>query len=300
MKQHIKFILFIAFALTSCEKEIKMDIPSHTSKLAISGACVAGEAIQLQVSKSIDILEKPGKNRMISNASALLYENDQLIETMKYDAQTEIYQSSTIAAPGKTYRIDISAPGYTSITAEARTPVRVNIDKLQRISKARSDANGDPQDELRITFTDPSTAGDFYIIKIQQAPALDTGKGVIECVNTIDASVESVYADDIDLNSCLSANGIFLKDILFNGKSKELLLYVSSRALEPADMAGIKFYPVIELYHVSEDWYKFAKSYQYAIDNNGNPFSEPTNVFGNVKNGYGIFSVISVDSEEIK
>jgi hypothetical protein len=99
----------------------------------------------------------------------------------------------------------------------------------------------------------------------------------------------------------LSSDAIFFRDALFNGTSKELHLFISSEYLLPVvGRNGDTLYPSVELYHVPEAYFRYLKSYQFASENNGNPFAEPTNVYSNVKNGYGIFSIISADYKELK
>jgi hypothetical protein len=70
--------------------------------------------------------------------------------------------------------------------------------------------------------------------------------------------------------------------------------------LQPQVLFGDSTYPVVELYHVSEAYFKFEKSRIVASYTNGDPFAEPVNVYSNVKNGYGIFAINGWDWKEIK
>jgi hypothetical protein len=113
--------------------------------------------------------------------------------------------------------------------------------------------------------------------------------------------VESISSEDIGQNTCMDSEGIFLRDDLFDGTNKELSLFVNTMYTQKRVFPnGEVVYPEITLYHVSEAYFKYMKSYMFANMNNGNPFAEPTNVYTNVTNGFGIFSIQSIDIREIK
>jgi hypothetical protein len=47
------------------------------------------------------------------------------------------------------------------------------------------------------------------------------------------------------------------------------------------------------LYHTDRTFYRFRQSVRDARNANGNPFAQPSAVYGNVEGGIGIFSVLS-------
>jgi hypothetical protein len=164
------------------------------------------------------------------------------------------------------------------------------------------DIDGNQQDEIRIIFNDPPATGDFYILSISKQANLDTSfySSSIGCVNTTDESVESIYDESIDQNTCLSGDAIFFRDALFNGTKKELRLFVPTGYVYPGTVNGDPVYAQVQLLHVTEDYFRFSKSYRFASDNRGNPFAEPVNVYTNVQNGYGVFSIMSADVKDVK
>jgi hypothetical protein len=298
----VTLLLFSA----ACTKEIKVDIPEHQPALVISSNTVVNDTVRVQVSRSSSILKyKYNMDLNVPDATVVLYENDKELSKMNYDQQTHIYSSGTVAMDGKIYSIKVSAPGFASVEARSDVASAVTINSVKRYSKVRLDMNGRDQDEIRISFNDPATIGDFYIVSITPPPfqedTFKNGYHYSGCANTTDASVESIYNEGIDQNTCLSSDAIFFRDALFNGTSKELHLFISSEYLLPVvGRNGDTLYPSVELYHVPEAYFRYLKSYQFASENNGNPFAEPTNVYSNVKNGYGIFSIISADYKELK
>jgi len=120
------------------------------------------------------------------------------------------------------------------------------------------------------------------------------------CVNSSDASIESNSSDLADANTCLDNRGIFLRDALFNGRQKELKIYVNTGDLQPIFNGTDTLYPNVLLQHVPESYFRYRKSLSVAQDANGNPFAEPANVYTNVTNGYGIFTIYTQDRVEVR
>lgn len=305
MKPYKIFIPIIALTFAACTKEVKVDIPEHRSSLVISSNTLVNDTFRLQVGKSAAILKyKPNLDLSVPNATVVLYEGDKALGTMNYDNVNGMYTAGNIAEAGKKYTIKVSAPGFNPVEAISEVPSAVKIKSVKRYPNARVDIDGMQQDEIRISFDDPASTEDFYMVSLIMPVVEDSFMQVHSystCVNTNDPSVESIYNESIDQNTCLSSDGIFFRDALFNGTTKELRLFVQSNALMPIeDGNGTLFYPGIELQHVPEAYFRYQKSYRFAADNMGNPFAEPTNVYSNVKNGYGIFSVVSTDYAEVK
>lgn len=293
-------ILFVAAVFTSCEKEITVKVPEYKSSLVLNSSTEVGDTITVSVGKSMSILKyKKGQNLDVTDAKVVLLKDGTVADTLKYNAFEGQYVSSTVADAGSKYSVKVTAPSYPEATATTTVPSFVPIAKIQRISKTKIDMDGQQQDEIRLTFDDPQTMGDYYIISFEWEGNGSDSSYNETCINTTDASVESIYNENIDQNTCLSSKGIFFRDALFNGTRKEMRLFVNSHLLEPYAIGGVNTKVRIVLQHVTEDYFKFQKSYQFASENSDNPFSEPTNVYTNVKNGYGLFSVQSYDIADI-
>lgn len=306
MRLNIAIITAATILFASCEKEIKVTLPEHTPALTLNSYTETNDTIRLQVGHSISILKyKNSSDFIITNATVALYKDGSLAETIHYDPVLQEYKSNTIAEPGKSYTVKVSATGYNAAEATAGVPSVIPITGIQHFSNVRTDMDGQSLDEVRIKFTDPATAGDFYIIRVVQGMDFDTTGHSYQsstCINSTDPSIENVSNEDIGINTCLSSNNIFIRDDLFNGQIKELSLYIPSGFISPfsTEPGGPMIYSHIELYHVSEAYFRYLKTYQFASENNGNPFAEPANIYTNVKNGYGNFSIVSYDSKEIQ
>jgi hypothetical protein len=299
------FFAVTIIGLASCQKEVKVDVPEHNSSLVINSSSEVGDSIEVQVSKTVGIVDKKGSgNQVLSNAAVTLFADGVPVEVLKYETSEGIYKSNTIAQTGKSYKVRVAAPGFTDAEATTATPAYVPIKSLQKIDNARLDIDGNQLDEIRIEFDDPPGIGDYYILSFTGAVLQDSfGRysDAMVCAYTNDASIESVYNEEIDQNVCIESNAIFFRDALFNGTTKEFRLYVNKSYTQPyLDTSGEQTTPMLTLYHVPEAYFKYMKSYKFATSNADNPFSEPTNVYTNVTNGYGIFGIVSSDTKQVK
>lgn len=301
-------IRIIAFAagiimFSSCEKEVIIDVPEHKPRLVVNSE-VLDDTIAISVGKSIDVLKhKYGTDLYLKNAIVMLETTGKAAEQLKYDESAGYYKATTAVQPGVEYKIRVSATGFEDASAVTKSPQPVAIKSVQRIKDVRLDMSGMKQDEIRLTFEDDATQDNYYIVRVNIGYMPDSFSNYVgtTCVNTTDPSVESIYDETIDQNTCIESDGIFLRDDLFIGKTKELRLYITSDMLNPAQIPGVgEVYATIELLHVTEEYFKYLKSFRYASINSGNPFAEPTNVYTNITNGYGIFSVIQSDVAEIR
>lgn len=308
MKKYMS-IVAAAFLLASCEKTISVKTPPHTSALVINSNTMTDDTIRVSIGKSMGVTAYKTKSDLnVSNATVVLTEDGTPVQSLKYDPQTQTYNSTLIAKAGKTYAIKASATGFTDAEATTIAPSFVTIESIKVTPNART-TNNEQQDELLVTFTDPPAAGDYYMIRINPLPPQGIPDSVrmnyqyyySECVFTPDPSVESVSNDEIDQNTCHSSNGVFFRDALFNGTRKELKLYVRSGLAQMFIVDGTDtLRPELELYHMTEAYFRYMKTTQFVAENEGNPFAEPTTIYSNIKNGYGIFSVVSADAKEIK
>jgi len=91
----------------------------------------------------------------------------------------------------------------------------------------------------------------------------------------------SEFFGDDDIDGRRYGSRAFLTDESFNGQNREIT--VRAEGETPAIFVELRFH------HISESYYKYEltrSSYNYS----DGFFSEPTQIFSNVNNGYGIFA----------
>jgi hypothetical protein len=220
--KHILLITTILFILSSCERETHINIPPQIPKLVAEsrqGQNVFPEARISHTRGVTDPLPLNGQpdQYIVKNVIALLYENDILKDTLKYNNGTERYKAAIAKIQaGKTYKLLLTAPNFPVAEAISFTPVLVPINNLTFTRNVRVDVDGNSQDEVKIIFTDNAATEDYYLLRI-----VDAYGDWLYCVNTNDKDVEKlVYEDPFYPEDCLQSDRLLLSDINFNGPPK--------------------------------------------------------------------------------
>jgi hypothetical protein len=305
------FACLIIMLATSCEQDIIIDIPPQPVRLVVNGIVRTTTQFRVTISKTAGVLDtvSVSRNRVI-DAFVQLYENNILKDTLVFEASSGSYvvKRNTRALQGSTYQLKASAPGFTSVEAETRTPNTTSIQSISRRMNVRKDASGNSLDELKITFTDEASAGNHYFFRIRNYKYGGGGVGNpvtyggIECIRSSDRDIEGRDNDDpTEFESCINGE-FFMRDINFNGKTKEVILFIDHAALEPVFVPALnrQYKPIVELHSITADQYKYRKSLTAYRDAEDNPFAEPVLVYGNIKNGYGIFVTYDLARDTIR
>ena len=297
-----KFTVIAAILLivSSCERDAHIDIPPQVPKLVTEseqGQNTFPEARIVHTRSVVDPLPPYGSADpyVVKNAVVLLYENDIFKDSLKYNASDDNYKAAIAKIQaGKTYKLVFSAPNFPTAEAVSFTPTLVPISNMVFTQDARSDADGNPEDEIKMTFSDNGTTEDYYLVRI-----LNGYGDYLYCVTTNDKDVEKLVEEDpLYPEDCLQSNRLLLSDQNFNGTTKTLIFYAGSGELDPATTQSGLQKARVELLHINKDYYKYIKSLNSQENATDNPFAEPVNLFTNVKNGYGFFTTyaIAVDS----
>ncbi len=289
----------MALAFSSCEKTIDVAAPPVEKRLALFSVGETGVPTNLYVKSTAAIKDRKNNPVLdIANATAILYTGGVPLDTMDYNTMFG-YVSTVPLTAGKNYTLKVSAPNLPPAEATCVAPIPVPIVKVTHTYNARKNMDGNYEDALVLTFNDPPEAGDCYMVRL--LPPQDSGLFNFGfCVYAPDASVETPRGDIADAETCLDNDGIFMRDALFNGKQKELKLYVSTGSIAPQFNGTDSVYSSIELIHVPDAYFRYRQSRKVAANTEGNPFAEPANVFTNVTDGYGIFSIVSTAWQEIR
>jgi hypothetical protein len=238
---------------------------------------------------------------------------------------------------GKEYRVEVTNPQYPLVSAKTSVPVPV---KIKSITWERVDVSmprwygqfivevlGDfqylnctpPLIEWTITFDDPPGLNNYYRIgvnyrymfhwqgltstvdgKLQYAPSNSNDPVFMYVIFT---SPNPYPRFDGYRSPDQLAKEILFNDYNFNGKEYSIKILTPrpseiQRGSYQVYNTDFKF--VINLYSLSEDYYKYWLD-RYKIEKlSGDPFSEPVRIHTNVSNGAGIFAFSSLDSDTVQ
>lgn len=314
-----RFLPFFLLLLAACEKEVSLDIPAQQPLLTLHSLCTTGDTIRIAVGRSRAITEtRTDAQKSIGDAIVIVTEDSSPADTAIFDAARQRYISHTVARPGRQYRILVKRADFPDATAEATAPAVVPIAALEYRPLARPSSDGGMQDEIRVRWSDPASAGDIYMLDIlgyrpDYSQPFDTTTGptvfiygsLDACVQVTDAEVESV--DGVDPGSlgvgagCAALDYLFVRDAAFNGGEKEVRFFIPSGQLPiggmggPADTGAI----TLRLKNVTPEGLRYLQSRATFYNTDGNPFAEPVNVTSTVQGGYGFFAIEGVDEREV-
>ncbi len=295
MKKYL-FLSSALFVLWSCEKTIDFEIPKDPPRITIDAKLQTDTWPRAIVGTSEYSLS-PGSPSVDSLTNVSLYEDGRFVERLspkRYDSDiydnfgnptpAYYYEGGYRPAAGHTYEIRATRNGYEDAVGRAFMYESVNL--------TGSNYNSETGD-LEVSFSDPPGRGDYYRISI--FPRGNSGNEYYDSYfGSYDPTIEFFEFDEFD--DFLVDDGLsfgyagYLSDEFFDGSVKKLkLVYLIGRFGEPGSTNKDPFDVIIG--RVSESYYLHERS--KAAQTVENPFSEPTPIYGNVENGYGIVATSS-------
>jgi len=311
-KFRLAIVVCITLSLVGCEKEITVDLPEAENKMVVEGTIFPGDFPLVLLSYTQGYFDPTDitslQNIFVHNADATIYNNGQaypLIEICSSDLSAEelelasaalgvsveslqsldlcIYTSFELTGnPGEVYSIEIHKDNY-HITGSTRIPELVYLDTVYF-----DIINPEIQDTLGILYgqlTDPDTTGNAYrwfAKRISHYPS-----------NTPDLSLRGQQKD----RAYIAPFGSVYDDTFFNGLSFE---FAYPRGIESNstkfddendERAYFKVGDTVAIRGCTIDRaaFKFIRSLEAQISNQGSPFAIPFNLESNLQGGIGAF-----------
>jgi len=312
MKNFILFTIIASIFFWSCEKQVRVDIPQKTPKLVVNAWLNQDQDVTVKVGKSrhvLDPVNMQSSNREIytvKNAVPVLYENNVAFDTLVFNSTDYLYKSryNKKIRPGYTYTIRVNASGFTEAEAVTLVPSSSEIAEVKWVQHVRTNSDGFSMDDVTIKLNDPAEPN-VYLIQFFSSYVYTTGDAnPIYCVSTNDKDIELLgnETDPLNPDNCFDGGKLLMKDTHFNGTQKQVKFSIESDVLKTYSDPNTNRIrrPYIKVYRITEDYFKFLKSYSIYNSSDENPFAEPVNVFSNVKNGYGIFSAYTVAVDSLR
>lgn len=309
--RHVSILLFMLLFF-GCETPVDVDIPEHQPVLVLNGALDPAKGWEIHVSHSVDLFNNQ-QISPISNARVEVWENKEMINVLahtpielgeRYDgasvAELNGFYKSDLMLPelGKTYTIEVSAPGYDEVSVEASVPARVEVvdeSFMDSVAVDRFNFNAVIA-EQNITIKDPPGEENYYMVRVgsvmQQVP-------VFFSINT---SIQEAYLNDFGFSEeevlLPLWDRIIFNDVFFEGETYELKVQLSSDAIftgeDPLEEEIVVNEVLVELFTVSKSFYLSEITKRAQRESDGNPFVEAVPVYSNVENGLGAVGGVNV------
>ncbi len=273
--------LLLLLIFSSCSKIIDIDIPDKEKHIDIIGVMNTDSIINVNVSKSVNILTKSNRVDFVDDATVKIYEDSVYKETLTFKDNGNYYANFKPVA-GNNYKIEVSVPNSGQVDAENIIPDKVDIESIDTLTVY------DPFFEenmlrCKIKFTDPSDINNYYYFNIvRKATYTWYDKYQDSLIVKVDSGKVSFQTNDPLIDNGAN-NGVIFNDNVINGQTYTFIVDLNK---DFPDSTTFNF----NLCSISKDYYLYLQSWSKQMETHGDPFSEAVPVYTNINNGVGIFA----------
>lgn len=295
MKKYIISITLLVFVFSSCQKDAtNVKLPPAKIQLVLQSFISPQDSlIKVYVTESTPIFgqtQNTGGYNCLKDAKVEIIHNS-IIYNILYDANENAYiidsnQLKIIA--GDDYSIKVTR-GNETVTGSCTVPFPLSFDL--NLDKIELNAEIDPQTKdtinvsyrLATSFTDLLTPSDYYRVYINSYSTnweyLYDNQGNI---------VDSFISDHSNLTYFENGDQEYISDTEYD---RMKILQNSTVFLSGGRSASILSTKIsLGIMHTDVNYYKYQTSAIAHLNNQGNPFAEPSLVFTNIQGGLGIFA----------
>lgn len=300
MMNYIKYcvLFFLPLAFFSCgdafETTLEIDPPQHEEKLVVYAfGNTRTNLLVVSVAKSVGLLENVDKKELyINNAKVVLHRGEEsyLLDFKEPDfnwGEEQFYnyflpEGTIVLEKGETYTIEVEADGYPMASATTIVPNDINPTEITFDDNEIS-FDGGTYVSIDVVFDDPSGQNDFYETSVLVSSEIFGGAEGFDMIYTefIDPIIEYGWVN------------LIFKDGSFNGNRKKIQLLIDDYYTEVINGENALDYLYLNWRIISEDHYRYSKSVQQQRDAQGNPFASPIQVYSNIDNGLGVFTIVN-------
>ena len=312
MKNSILIIAITTILFSACEKILDIDIPDNRKHIVVNGIVNSDSLIQLQVSKSQNVLDTDDI-LFLTNASVKLYANNTLIEDLIH-ADSGVYVSNVIPEIGVDYKINVEYDNLKSVNAHImlQNPAEIIsidtiielLDNVYEGGESYGDEGLYQQYEIHyeVRIADTGNSNDYYFLALSRLQPIYDYENEIPVITGYEEMIE--YYDSNDPVFRGSNNeytldkmyGKVFSDEIFNGKEYNIDIstnyFKDEFQEEPA-----KIY--IKLLTVNSDIYRYITSFNLNQQSKYDPFAQPVQIYSNIENGLGLFSGYTMDVDSL-
>ena len=284
-----------ALTFTACSDDffsqtIEIDPPPYTKQMSFHlNLSDQDTSISVLLTRNYGILETVPNQEdyFLSGGSMALYKDGQPWLTLTPDSPTSSFLfNGKLPEPlqtGSAYEIRAEHPDYPAVSATQRMPAGFQVDSARVKRNTSSGQFGDKFDLVEVFLKDQPGVRNFYEVTLEGVffyEQYDPNTGEVDTIY----QRYSVYPEsfpDPNIVGGVNSSGL-ISDQFFDGQSYKFQAQVYASS-------GTKL--LVRVRHITEEYYRWSRSYQEKIDTDGNPLVEPVSVFTNLKDGLGIFAV---------
>lgn len=277
--------------IVSCETFLELELPDNEPRLVINALLEPSSPIFVHVTSSNSILEED-EFEIIPDAMVTVTDEEGRIHSLQFIKPNEwapnygYYTSEAFdPTPGSTYLVETSKSGFETASSQATIPLKPQIKSFSFRDLPRDQPRDIyyPSTEVEFTLVFDDPAGEnFYEIELYY-------EGSGEVKDYEGNPYETTYKQFAYLYSknpayeqdYRNAPGIIINDRLFDQQEASINFQTH---LPASSQLKLKVY----LREITKEAYRYDMSYSLQRSNQGDPLSQPVQVFSNINNGFGI------------
>lgn len=320
---NLLFLLLALSMLMACETEIPFNGAVTDPMLVVNSIACSDSVLNVQVSASRFFLSSETTFPAVSNATVALYVNGVFTENLALVGDGR-YQSNYVGKEGDAVRLDVSAAGFKSVSAETAFPEAVSgfqIDSaivrtdtvpfggsgylgggITRPTVDSSILTYSYIHQYKIHFSNPASRPDYFRLVVKQANPKD---GIFYGNSYVNDFNDIVFGNkDNNVGGMFRDNGrdhynVF-SDELIDGDTHTIsfsytqsyMIYSDSTVYKP-DLPDADWTLTIDVQAISKSYYLYLNSLKTLQSSDGF-MSEPVQIYTNVKDGLGIFGTRTI------
>jgi hypothetical protein len=275
MKIKLLLLLYLSFLISGCEdgflsvEEKTVNIPSSTAPTIVAFLCPQDSVHTVQLYYTSPVIGKnnlPEWSANVSKSVVTLSDESQTVALKSEKNRNNIFKIKATdfkVVAGKTYKLRVVT--YDGQQAEATCTIPLSKIDIKKVD-TKAVNSSDPF--YLITWMDIANEQNYYAVYIVQGQVnFSTG--------------ERRVGNDTGENG-----------ILDTGREGQELSTKRSFLLQKRRNAsdGFSFVSEIQLLNTDIHFYRYHKDLEILQISDDNPLSEPTNIYSNIKGGFGVFA----------
>jgi len=282
----------VLFVFSACEKTEKVeDFPQHQSKLVANCFFMPDSPFVFNLSKSLSPLDNAQfKNLVSPSAFIKVFENNILFDSFRVFNNKFRGDSTKIAKAGNMYRFECYYPGFGVVKGEDYLPDTLKLLRAEGANRIKvTNKVNDTltfvlhRSTLDLDLQSLNARGNYLLVSVYRVYKFynypKPGQTYIQRYGVSISETNRIYDSDV------SGYGLYIPD---DGRSlTQLRLAWDMNGYYKDGKISCEYDVVISSF--SKVSYEYLHRQMLQMDNQNDPFAQPTPISNNIMNGFGVF-----------
>jgi len=279
--------IILAIFLSSCFKEVDINLPQPAPKLVIGGLIESGKPIEIMVSKTLPMEDTAFYIKQ--NAIVTLETENETVQLTRRD--NYYYTSEIIASQNQSYTIHARVDGYPEVYSSDIVPPKAEFTIDNYTETASVDGEGFNYSSLTIVLNNIPEELCYYELRLYcRTEAFDNNDFYYSDL----LSNDIIVRDEGIVNETYGKIGLLFSNKLITTPNRKLTFFFEN---DPNDELNKIRDVEVQLRCVSKNYFEYKKMLYLNIQNQSSDIwdgsGNPVDAFSNITNGYGIFAGFS-------